>query len=165
MPIGILLGKIRRGVMSGTQWAGTGATYKGQVIPTYNAPRIECYGFWRVFDIPDEPSLGQYEPTVDKIYRRLGWVPTVIYQLCMRNVGHGWPYRHAWRPIDPPMTEDGYVKIIPVALTVRKFFGLYYGWRPYADWRNHPLAITRAEPEKFLSYYYVPGVWRKVDWA
>ena len=160
VPVGLLVGGLRKGQPSMTQWAGL--HYKGQEVTHVALPRIECRGPWRIFDLPDEPSIGQYEPTVWRVYNRFGWYVTVWYQLAFRNVGHGWPY--LWSQWTPWWTlQAGHP--LPPSETLGRWLGLYYGWRPYAAWRESPTALGHYDPLSQLSWYYVPWIGVSPDWA
>lgn len=159
VPLGFLLGGIRPGPFRRTQWAGH--TYKGVQVTLEEAPQIRARWLWRIYDLPDEPSVGQYEPTVKRIWETFGWYGVVYYQLAFRNVGHGWPYlfrRHS----DVYTREGGHP--LPGSNTTIKKCGLNFGFRPYADWRAQEDATFSSDPESMLTWYYVPGVWRRIDW-
>jgi hypothetical protein len=164
VPIGMLVGCIRKGPPSKTQWACPGVAVDGVPVPMDEIPSIVATGMFGIFDLPDEPSIGQYEPTVHRIYRRFGWHIAVWYQMALRNVGHGWPYR--WVQWNSAWTlANGHP--LPPFVTVFKlgFLPVCYGLRPYAAWRQHPDAISACNPMQRLSWYYVPWVGIRPDWA
>lgn len=151
VPLGFLLGGIRKGPAARSHWAGTGQVYKGKLVSNIAIESIRCSALWRIYDIPDEPSIGQYEPTVFWIYEKFGWYAAVYYQLAFRNVGHGWLHLFAQRKADNGDT--------PQDNRLRKKFGLSYGLRPYVDWRAGGDAMaTSRDPIALAGYYFVPTI-------
>lgn len=146
VPVGILLNQIHKGLPERPgQWTGASFDADGKQVLGTVVPTIVCRGFWKLYDMPDEPGIGLYEKTVSSIYRKYGWWVTVFYQLAFRNIAQGLGY--AFRaPVDVYMTPPQYVWTK---------FGIRYGYKRYADWR----AMTDTEilqgeaPSKF---YYVP---------
>jgi hypothetical protein len=149
VPLGFALGRIRKGPKRQTQWVGLASSYKGRPIPDEAIESIECRWPFHVFDLPDEPSIGQYEPSVHDIYKRYGWHVAVWYQLAFRNVGHGWPYR--WAVVGD---DESLYRLGP----------LYYGRRTYRNWRAKELIGGQDWYNHPLAYYSVPGVWLDIDW-
>ena len=120
-------------------------------------PSIVCSGIWRVFDIPDEPGIGLYEPTVNALYQKFGWWWVVYYQLAFRNVGHGLLYLFAERDgsHDLALRKD-ILKPSPIGSGG-------YGLRPYEDWRAYPDGGDHPDSQPRL-YYYVPALNETMDW-
>lgn len=162
VPIGMLCGGIRKGAPSKTQWACPGVVIDAVPIPQDEIEGIETTGVFSVFALPDEPSIGQYEPTVHRVYKRFGWYVAVWYQMALRNVGHGWPYKWA-QHYEVWTLANGHP--LPPHLTLFTFGPLHYGLRPYAAWRQHPDAVGTCDPMQRLSWYYVPWVGLSPDWA
>lgn len=157
VPIGMLLGQIKRGPKSRTQWAGTGITIKGSVVPTEEIESIICNNLWVIFDLPDEPSIGQYEPTVYAIYKRFGWAVAVWYQMSFRNVGLGFLFLFAqW--------SGTFAQVSKIEITRVGPFGITYGLRPYFDWRSDPGFVYSTDPLKEAMYIYVPAFNESMEW-
>lgn len=145
--VGILCNKIYKGYPERAgQWSGAATDVNGNVYTGAQVPQMVCVGFWRLYDMPDEPGIGLYEPTVSAIYNRFGWWVTVYYQLAFRNVaqGLGYAYRAQGVANDVPAPQRTWTK-----------FGIRYGYKQYADWRSmsNDEVLAGQQPK---SYYYVP---------
>ena len=160
VPLGFLFGGIRQGPSRFGQWswqAKQGEVYKGVPIPFCTVQSIDCRGIWKWFDIPDEPGIGLYEPTVAAIYNKFGWWVTVYYQLAFRNVGHGFLYQFAQRDGSPSIA-------LRKDLLLKSPIGSGgYGLRPYEDWRSYTEGGMR-DPSLPRAYYYVPALNETMDW-
>ena len=73
VPLGMLLRAIKKGPLVRGQWNGAVAQPDGTHLYGTDIESIVCRGPFVLFDLPDEPGITLYEPTVAKIYRRLGW--------------------------------------------------------------------------------------------
>ena len=145
VPIGFLVGGIRKGDKILGQWNGAYADEHDIIIYGYKVEAIETSSLFKIFDLPDEPGITLYEPTVAKIYRRFGWYGAVYYNLAFRNVGHGW--------FSMFRQELGEVQPNPDDLLVSTL-GILHGLKPYEDWRSYN-GVQNPNPRKF---YGIPAL-------
>ena len=146
IPIGFLTKGITMGSKVLGQWNGAYAEEDGTISYGYQVEQIVCKGIFKIFDIPDEPGITLYEPTVSKIYRKYGWYWCVYYNLAFRNVGHGWFYLFK--------QDLGTIKPTPESL-LKTFCGISYGLKPYEDWRSY--TINDLE-DGILRFYGIPAL-------
>jgi hypothetical protein len=147
VPLGILFGQIHKGYPSRYgQWTGAYWDKDGFQLTHRAVPQIRCAGLWKLYDIPDEPGIGLYEPTVSAIYFRYGWTVTVMYQLGFRNMAQGIPY--IWH-------QDSNIDT-PASLRTWTFFGMQYGYKQYEDWRSYTDGQVGAGEITNRRFYLVP---------
>ncbi len=102
--------------------------------------RYELPKWLKWMETPDEllPG-GMYEPTVEKIYKKLGWFLCSWYWIGFRNIGHGITWS-CGKEVPRPMTFMSHDELEQYGLFERSkvVLGLRFvwGWKAVADHYN-----------------------------
>ncbi len=134
--------------------------------PNIKKYKLPSWGKW--IGTPDDILLpaGLYEPTVVKIYNKLGWWLTSYYWLAFRNIGHGITWHVGKvipKPVDEMSEEEQREYDVFEEEKIFLIFKIKYGYKSVKDYYGDKTGKP-ATNWKDVGYVAVPRFTIRLKW-